>query len=248
MPRAPGLYACKRGVAAIRGRAGYRVLLGAIVLTVLIACAAFGLTLSAAGRAESVWGRVELRRGAGTFPLRAGQVLMAGDRLTSGRKAGAVLSLGRHRMRLGANASVLILSARETAERYAIFLWLGRLWILVKKTVKAIDFKVETPAAVAGVRGTLFSVSVAPDGTTWVGVAEGLVTVHRLDGGGKVLLAQGYETSVKPGRSPEKPRKCKQGKVGGDDLGEGDGRGKGKDKDKDKDEPGQGHGQDKGKG
>jgi hypothetical protein len=50
-------------------------------------------------------------------------------------------------------------------------------------------YEIETPAAVAAVRGTSFFVGVSRDGKTFVGNIEGLVSV----------IAQGVEVEIKPG-------------------------------------------------
>ncbi|MCX5859925.1 MAG: FecR domain-containing protein [Proteobacteria bacterium] len=64
-------------------------------------------------------------------------------------------------------------------------------------------YKVVTPSAVCGVRGTEFIVAVADDGETRVGVEKGEVEVSGADGTER--LPAGMETSVAVGRRPLRP-------------------------------------------
>ncbi len=59
-----------------------------------------------------------------------------------------------------------------------LFLSVGRIWVhVIRQFDYLVDFEVQTPSAVAGVRGTIFSVMVAPDGSTVVSVHKGKVSV-----------------------------------------------------------------------
>lgn len=87
---------------------------------------------------------------------------------------------------------------------------LGTLWASVTKRITpGSQFEVETPAAVAGVRGTKFEVSVAPTGATTVYVEEGVVEVrglqHGKPQGAPVVVAAGQATYVEPGKPPTRP-------------------------------------------
>ncbi len=59
-----------------------------------------------------------------------------------------------------------------------LFLSIGRIWVhVIRQFNYLVDFEVQTPSAVAGVRGTIFSVMVAADGSTVVSVQNGKVAV-----------------------------------------------------------------------
>ena len=194
----------------------------ALTLMALIAANLTVLSVAPAGRVEAVQGHVTLQRGTTNGPLEAGAELFEGDRLVSGHGSSALLQIGQHRLRLGPDALLLIMRANEDANIFRLSLWLGRIWVYVQKGVALLaDFQVETPSAIAGVRGTLFSLSVAADGTTWVGVSEGIVGVSSPEGGEVVRLLPGFETTVHPGNKPEKSKKIKKNKVGGEDLKKG---------------------------
>jgi hypothetical protein len=79
----------------------------------------------------------------------------------------------------------------------------GQVWVRVEGLSEGEAFEVETPAAVASVRGTRFSVRAESDGTTIVSTKAGTVTVsveaH------SVTLAAGYQTTIVPGGEPTEP-------------------------------------------
>jgi hypothetical protein len=83
-----------------------------------------------------------------------------------------------------------------------LFLQEGRLWANVT-TDQPHEFTVETASAVAAVRDTHFSVSVAPDQTTLVSVAQGEVELTAR--GESVTLSTGQQATVKPGKPPGPP-------------------------------------------
>ncbi|GEM_PF-6326286 len=90
------------------------------------------------------------------------------------------------------------------------------IFTLIKGKVKAVISKflrmgaenrvqINTPTAVAGVRGTEFFVET--DGkVTEVGVLDGVVEVSDRNGLGRVLLQKGFLTMVRPGSAPMRPK------------------------------------------
>jgi hypothetical protein len=94
--------------------------------------------------------------------------------------------------------------ATESGINTAI-LYLGRIWATIAKDpYDRTAFEIETPTAVAGVRGTEFSMAVGIDGATRVGVDHGLVEVS--SDVGAVELPAGKETVVEWNRPPDTPR------------------------------------------
>ncbi|HHS96541.1 MAG TPA: hypothetical protein ENK08_01355 [Chloroflexi bacterium] len=79
----------------------------------------------------------------------------------------------------------------------------GQVWVNVEGLRPGETFEVETPAAVASVRGTRFSVRTTPDGGTTVSVLEGTVTVSAA--GVEVEVKAGQEVAVPPGGPPGDP-------------------------------------------
>jgi hypothetical protein len=83
----------------------------------------------------------------------------------------------------------------------------GQLWSDVGKLkTKRSKFYVETPQAVTGVRGTVFTVEVSPDNTTKVGVIKGSVDV-RTRGMARTPTAVGENamTEIAEGVAPTQP-------------------------------------------
>jgi hypothetical protein len=91
-----------------------------------------------------------------------------------------------------------------TASHISVEQSLGKTISRVKKLVDpASSYEIETPAAVASVRGTEFYVSVKSSGVTTVGNTEGLVAVTAQ--GVEVELQEGTRTTVSPGKAPGAP-------------------------------------------
>jgi hypothetical protein len=136
-------------------------------------------------------------RGAATFaPLGGAERVKAGDVIQTGPDGQVTLHwIDNSRLRIGPNSVVEVLKcqfnhARQT-EQYLFRLSVGQVWVRVLQALKPQDkFEIRTPTATAAVRGTVFSVAVAPDGTTTVSVLKGKVT----------LTGSGQETAVNAGQ------------------------------------------------
>jgi len=82
--------------------------------------------------------------------------------------------------------------------------WMGRTWSQVVKMVdKGSRYEIETPTAIALVRGTKFLLDVDEEGKTREETTEGLVSVVAL--GEEVLVPAGQMTFVEPGVTPSEP-------------------------------------------
>ncbi|MHB8993751.1 MAG: FecR family protein [Armatimonadota bacterium] len=133
----------------------------------------------------------------------------AGDVVKTGDKAGLVLSwLDGTRMRIGPNTVMTVLKCQintvNNSETTMFKLDLGRVWIRVLKVLsQKSKFEVVTPTATAGVRGTVFSVAVSPEGKTTVSVVEGAVALeaagkHSLVEKGHMSTASASGAQVQP--------------------------------------------------
>ncbi len=133
----------------------------------------------------------------------------AGDRITTGNesqlqlrmKDGAVVALG-------ANAEFVIKAYSQKAsgdkkDEAVLSLVQGGLRTITGHIDKS-TYKLETPTATLGIRGTVYDVYVGKDGTTTVILREGAVDVG--GGGAKRRLdVAGLATIVKPGAAPTEP-------------------------------------------
>ncbi len=155
-----------------------------------------------------------------------GQAVYYGDRVRTGAGSWVVLTLSAGgSLTLGARCEVRLDSLVR------LRLVIGRIWAAVNPALSGSEgFRVETPSAVVGVRGTEFSVCAKEDGLTVVSVSSGLVEVT--GEGGTVVVHPGYSTRVRPGAAPTPPEpmgdderrawgKEKPGEGGGDEGDEG---------------------------
>ncbi|MEW6227069.1 MAG: FecR family protein [Bacillota bacterium] len=130
----------------------------------------------------------------------AGRGLCHGDRVKTGPESWATLALASgDSLMLGPGCEVCFDSLLH------LRLFIGRIWAKVRPALGgAENFRVETPSAVVGVRGTRFTVCVKVDLITAVSVASGLVEVAGADG--MVLVPAGYATRVRRGLAPAPPQ------------------------------------------
>ena len=153
-----------------------------------------------------VWVR---QRGHTDFvPLADRAQVAAGDVIKTDARGGLLLTwLDGTRMRVGPASQLTVLKCQintaSNAETTLFKLDLGRVWIRVLKVLShKSKFEVLTPTATAGVRGTVFSVAVTPQGQTLVSVKEGAVA---LDADGKQELVEKGKMSAAAGAAPVQP-------------------------------------------
>ena len=154
-----------------------------------LSCALALLLLAAS--AEAAVGTLSALEGTATRTSRGGAAaaIKEGDSI----EVGDVIRVGSGDAKLTLNdGSVLILAggsdleiteadfAGQERRSFAAKLGLGALWAKVTKVVAGTaKFEISTERAVAGVRGTVFTVEVPPDHETRVNVIEGRVEVRR---------------------------------------------------------------------
>lgn len=174
------------------------------VTEVLAAAAPAGQVLMVAGQA--------IAKGADgqTRTLERRSTIYVGDTLTTGDKSQAQIRMKDNAMiALGANAEFVVKTYSYKGEGDAKD---GAVLTLVKGGLRTISgqiekstYKMQTPVATLGIRGTEFDVYVDPtDGTTTVILHDGQVDVT---GDGKLvqLIAPGLATIVKKGQAPTTP-------------------------------------------
>jgi hypothetical protein len=130
-------------------------------------------------------------------------VLKVGDAIKSGAEANALITFfDGSTIELKANTQIEI---AELVKGKANFIRLRQeIGDTISKVEKLTDpasrYEIETPSAVAGVRGSSMLVSVTLDGTTTVQNLEGQISVTAK--GIEILIPQGSIGTVKPGGSP----------------------------------------------
>lgn len=74
--------------------------------------------------------------------------------------------------------------------------------------LKSTAYRIQTPTATIGVRGTVFCIIIAPDGSSEIVVYDGSVRVRNLSLGPdspEVTVGEGQSTTVAPGQPPSPP-------------------------------------------
>ncbi len=149
-----------------------------------------------AGRVLAARDPARVTRGAAKIEVAAGAELFEGDRLEA--VSATRLVLGDGSMLVLARGGVISLTTYRPAQRAAsIKLWAGRLWMKVAQKLWRGEhgFEVQTPNAVAGVRGTTFVVE-HNHGTTKVAVLEGEVAFSGTEGDAVYLLRDGQVATL----------------------------------------------------
>jgi hypothetical protein len=142
---------------------------------------------------DTVRGKAEvLRDGTGApAALEAGKLVHAGDVIHTGADGAVELRWARWaggmRIKIGPNTKFTVKRAvrnrtKETEES-VLRVDEGTVWVRLRKALSGKSkFEVETPTAVAAVRGTIFQVTVDEYGETRISVWEGTVAVAPANG------------------------------------------------------------------
>lgn len=129
----------------------------------------------------AVWviGEVTLQKSIGSIgSLKVGDILEAGDEITTSAYSHAALQIGDSIMVKIDRNTTLAVSVLIAGKEHEVFLKTGKVFSKVKKLAPGFEYRVKTPSIIAAVRGTSFSVSSGKT-VQKVSVAEGLVKVSR---------------------------------------------------------------------
>lgn len=145
-------------------------------------------------------------------PVKAGLLLFRGDQIWTGEDSWIEVEFEETaRVRVGPSSRVEVVTGllREVdpetgRELPTMRLWVGRIWVHVAEALSRLrNFSVETPSAIAGVRGTLFAVDVGVTGKTIVSVREGVVAVSSPSAlRNEYLVGKDEEIEVFPQQEP----------------------------------------------
>lgn len=128
-------------------------------------------------------------------------LLYLGGEVWAKEEATARVGIGPDLVRVAPNT--IFTFSQPDDDTMQIDLQQGQIWIDVEDLDPGEKFDVQTPSAVASVRGTRFSVRLAPDGSTVVSSQARTVTVS--SAAGVVTLTAGLQTDVAPGQAPSSP-------------------------------------------
>jgi len=163
------------------------------------------------GVVTTLKGTGEIRRATGQIlPLTVNSFLATGDevRTSTGSWAEVVID-NQSVLRLRENSRLRLQGIQDTALSQGrkagtrVALDAGALWVKVRTWAgPLVGFEVRLPSTIAGVHGTIFETTVAPDSTQEVLVREGVVSVRELrEGGLEVRLEKGQRVTTRPDRT-----------------------------------------------
>ncbi len=165
-------------------KATFAIILGfAFLLGLLLLLSQSLFVLQRVVRVRDVSGTVNITRKGeeDAQPLGERRLVQAGEQLSTGAEGQCTLNWidgTRIRMEPDTELTVQKCQVYRGAEQSAFRLDIGKIWIRVLRMLSQQDkFLINTPTATAGVRGTMFAVEVAADGSTEISVYEGEVTV-----------------------------------------------------------------------
>jgi len=183
-----------------------------IVFVLIVFCAILAVNsmgvVQRLARITAIRGAVEMKApGTDQFePVTEEQNARAGTIIRTGRDGHATLFWPGDgtRLRVDPGTTLTIdkcqFGKRQSTEVSQFALTVGRVWVQVVKMLSAESkFEISTPTATAGVRGTTFSIEVAPDGRTDILVYEGQVEVQAKESGNSFGVKQGYAIDVANG-------------------------------------------------
>ena len=142
------------------------------------------------------------KRGESDFrPVEAKTHVLAGTLVKTGPDGGVTLNwVDGTRLRMGPDTQLrvrkCVLNTSNHASVALFDLDVGTIWVRILELIgERSKFEIKTPTATAGVRGTVFSVSVGADNRTTVSVFEGAVAVANASHGA-VTTASAGQTAV----------------------------------------------------
>jgi hypothetical protein len=134
---------------------------------------------------------------------------LVGDTLITGKSSGAALAvdtgIGTVNVSESTTLQITKLEALPSGGMVTLLRILGGQARLQLRPFTNPDsqLEIETPAGISGVRGTIFGVSVQPDGTTGVATLEGRVIAEAQ--GQAVSIDAGLQSLIVPGEPPTQP-------------------------------------------
>ncbi len=146
-------------------------------------------------------GRVEIMRNGQTqyAPAEKGSLLFEGDRIKTGELARAAILLDDGSLvRLNANTELALKDKKPGKQKSRLQLMLGHLWAKISKQENQLE--IETPTAVAAIKGTQLELMFGPDGQTTLIVWDGLVNLNNALG--QILVHAAQQGVAGKGQAP----------------------------------------------
>jgi hypothetical protein len=171
----------------------------------LIFCALLTLSYCSAiyaidGEVVKMKGSPKYKRQNKTDILTKTTKLTEGDTIITGKSEFVKVIYDKHKFYIFGNSEITI--TLDKKKNILLDQKKGTSWFKINPLRSEKSFKVKTPSAVAGVRGTAFSIQIDSDSVTAVCVCEGSVEVEA--GGVKKLLKQSFGSKLMKGLPPFK--------------------------------------------
>ena len=169
------------------------------------------LAADAAGQVASLEGSADVTRGGATQPIKAGDPIYVGDKLKAGAGGKLRLLLNDESVLTLAASTELVVSEQvlgTDTSKSTLGLLGGTLRAIVTErySTPGSKFEVETPTAIAGVRGTGFVITYdTATGTTTVTGLFDTTWVRGRNGKGEVTVGPNRYTEVRRGGVPRAP-------------------------------------------
>ncbi len=198
----------------------YKISLLGLVVVVLFVCPTLEATALKA-HVIKVSGKVEASRNGRSgswYPLKIKMQLSRNYQIKTGENSSATLKIGDkglitiHEL---SSMKLTTLQHKKKSFKIKVKLFFGKLWNRFKKNVSGekSSMSVDTPAAVAAVRGTSFFVESDKESkNSTIGVWEGAVQVKATHGGTK-LVEKHYEIIVLYNKPLQDPVRMQQDKI-----------------------------------
>jgi hypothetical protein len=159
---------------------------------------------------ESLVGTVTFRQGKTSQSAQVGTRLQAiGDTLVTGKSSSAVLAVDTQIGTVSLSESTTLQVSKLEVLPSGGMVTLLRILVgqarlqLRPFTSPDSQLEIETPAGISGVRGTIFGVSVQPNGVTGIATLEGRVVAEAQ--GQQVSIDAGLQSLIVPGEPPTQP-------------------------------------------
>ncbi len=193
------------------------VFLASLLVSDLIGGPSNQVALASQGTLSILSGRVEIQdlAAGGWRPGIDGMTVAAGSRIRTGPESHAMVTFFEgSTVKLDPNTDLEVVRLQYSDDRsndVALKQWVGRTWSrVIKMADPGSRYQIETPYAVAVVRGTLFTTEVDERGATRVMTTEGVVSVA--SAGQEVFLSANKHSTVAPGLAPSPPDDTPSGK------------------------------------
>jgi hypothetical protein len=156
------------------------------------------------------WGDVTYQQQGSSRPAKTGDRLQAlGDGITTGRQSGTALEVdtGVGLIQIAENTQIKVRSlgiASDNGRTTSLDVPYGQVRLQLRRfNHRGSYLRIQTPTGVSAVRGTVFGMSVQPNGKTGLATLSGSVATTAQ--GKTVLVSGGFQNLTLPGEAPSTP-------------------------------------------